>query len=97
MVENSIKSVIEAESDELKKLTESLDYDVVNTLIKKIQNNNKATRYSFQACRKTPVFRTNSANNGRSCTLVNKLVNFGTTNIKIIPMAKQPKTIKIVG
>lgn len=35
MVENSIKSVIEAESDELKKLTESLDYDVVNTLIKK--------------------------------------------------------------
>lgn len=39
MVENSIKSVIEAESDELKKLTESLDYDVVNTLIKKIQNN----------------------------------------------------------
>ncbi len=39
MVENSIKSVIEAESDELKKLTESLDYDVVNTLINKIQNN----------------------------------------------------------
>ena len=39
MVENSIKSVIEAESDELKKLTESLDYAVVNTLINKIQNN----------------------------------------------------------
>ena len=33
MVENSIKSVIEAESDELKKLTESLDYDVVNTCL----------------------------------------------------------------
>lgn len=33
MVENSIKSVIEAGSDELKKLTESLDYDVVITLL----------------------------------------------------------------
>ena len=31
MIKNIIKNVIEAESNELKKLTESLDYDVVNT------------------------------------------------------------------
>ena len=38
MIKNIIKNVIEAESNELKKLTESLDYDVVNTLIDRIQN-----------------------------------------------------------
>ena len=38
MIKNIIKNVIEAESNELKKLTESLNYDVVNTLIDRIQN-----------------------------------------------------------
>ncbi|MCG4660744.1 SIS domain-containing protein [[Clostridium] innocuum] len=38
MVKNDIKYVIDAESNELKKITESLDYDAVSTLIDRIQN-----------------------------------------------------------